>query len=47
MSWGKEARMVFFEKKNQRPFDPGSVTCRDTEDIKVFCFFFSEKKALL
>jgi len=40
--------MFFFEKKNQKTF----VRCRGLvtsarKDIKVFCFFFSKKKAFL
>jgi hypothetical protein len=42
--------MFFFEKKNQKTF----ATLRRAypekpkpEQIKVFCFFFSKKKALL
>jgi len=42
--------MFFFEKKNQKTFIPwggGRHRVAGTEDIKVFCFFSSEKKALL
>jgi hypothetical protein len=39
--------MVFFEKKNQKTFASRSVPCREHQEIKVFCFFSSEKKALL
>jgi hypothetical protein len=44
----KERKQFFFEKKNQKTFvvkTPFSGQNRDS-DIKVFCFFSSEKKAL-
>ena len=39
--------MFFFEKKNQKTL----VRCRGllrrrAQDVKVFCFFFSKKKAI-
>jgi hypothetical protein len=43
-----ESEPFFFEKKNQKTFVPmarASGENRDS-DIKVFCFFFSEKKSL-
>jgi hypothetical protein len=41
--------MFFFEKKNQKTFISWSVFFRDacSQKTKVFCFFFSKKKALL
>jgi hypothetical protein len=41
--------MFFFEKKNQKTFAPQDgcwAEVRDS-DVKVFCFFFSKKKAFL
>jgi hypothetical protein len=42
------SRMFFFEKKNQKTF----IRCRGLStsarpETKVFCFFFSKKKAFL
>jgi hypothetical protein len=42
-----KGRMFFFEKKNQKTFVPCSVARREHQDIKVFCFFSSEKKVFL
>jgi hypothetical protein len=41
--------MFFFEKKNQKTFASLSRTYHQhaPEDVKVFCFFFSKKKAFL
>jgi hypothetical protein len=42
-------KAVLFEKKNQKTFVPWACAAgegRDS-DIKVFCFFSSEKKAFL
>jgi hypothetical protein len=44
-----ERKQFFFEKKNQKTFIPmarAAGMVRDN-DIKVFCFFSSEKKAFL
>jgi hypothetical protein len=45
----EERKMFFFEKKNQKTFASLSRTYPRhlPNDIKVFCFFFSKKKALL
>jgi len=48
----KEARMFFFEKKNQKTFASPWAPTREAmapivgvaQNIKVFCFFSSEKK---
>jgi hypothetical protein len=38
----------FFEKKNQKTFGPYGFPVRNTlQEAKVFCFFFSKKKAFL
>jgi hypothetical protein len=39
----------FFEKKNQKTFDSPEVFMIDAQYqvVKVFCFFFSKKKAFL
>jgi hypothetical protein len=44
--------MFFFEKKNQKTFAPAlsprhvkKVTRHGTQQIKVFCFFFSKRSA--
>jgi hypothetical protein len=44
--WGKEGRVFFFEKKNQKTFTHGARASRLRRDsgAKVFCFFSSEKK---
>jgi hypothetical protein len=44
-----EASMFFFEKKNQKTFASlkRSQQQRAPQEIKVFCFFFSKKKAFL
>jgi len=41
--------MFFLEKKNQETFVPRSVSFRaaPAREIKVFCFFSSEKKTFL
>jgi hypothetical protein len=45
--------MFFFEKKNQKTFEPAPTARRNLHHpcaaplAKVFCFFSSEKKALL
>jgi len=41
--------MFFFEKKNQKTFARCRGPSRQNlpKDIKVFCFFFSKKKAFL
>ena len=41
--------MFFFEKKNQKAFVPWGWTASAGvyPETKVFCFFFSKKKALL
>jgi len=41
--------MFFFEKKNQKTFISWNVFFRDAfpRNSKVFCFFFSKKKAFL
>jgi hypothetical protein len=43
----KQEKMFFFEKKNQKTFASLSRTHHQhaPEDVKVFCFFFSKKKA--
>jgi hypothetical protein len=51
----KKGRRFFFEKKNQKTFVPEAVTTivvmtrifTRAQEIKVFCFFSSEKKTLL
>jgi hypothetical protein len=43
-----QRKAFFFEKKKQKTFDP-KVTFsaqRSAKFVKVFCFFFSKKKAL-
>jgi hypothetical protein len=51
---GKVRKAFFFEKKNQKTSIPfgarvqGKPThTREPKGIKVFCFFFSKKKAFL
>jgi hypothetical protein len=41
--------MFFFEKKNQKTFAcaVADSPLRRAQVVKVFCFFFSKKKALL
>jgi len=41
--------MFFFEKKNQKTFDPFGApqSHRARKSVKVFCFFFSKKKSFL
>jgi hypothetical protein len=41
--------MFFFEKKNQKTFGPWAAAGNwpQRKRVKVFCFFFSKKKALL
>jgi len=40
--------MFFFEKKNQKTFASLSRTSyQHPSELKVFCFFFSKKKAFL
>ena len=40
--------MFFFEKKNQKTFAFwGTLGARARQQTKVFCFFFSKKKAFL
>jgi hypothetical protein len=41
--------MFFFEKKNQKTFTHWRARCdwREPQVAKVFCFFFSKKKAFL
>jgi len=40
--------MFFFEKKNQKTFASSAASLWvGQQDIKVFCFFSSEKKNLL
>jgi hypothetical protein len=49
-AWSTEgSKMFFFEKKNQKTFIPTGACCPSeaVEEAKVFCFFSSEKKALL
>ncbi len=43
----RESKRFFFEKKNQKSFAPcrGVSGERATAESKVFCFFFSKKKA--
>jgi hypothetical protein len=43
------ARLFFFEKKNQKTFGTlaGSIGKDRAQHPKVFCFFFSKKKAFL
>jgi len=43
LSSGKEESVFFFEKKNQKTFNHFSLC---TKSIRVFCFFFSKKKAV-
>ena len=45
----KQARMFFSEEKNQKTFASWRFASRDAmlKDIKVFCFFSSEKKTFL
>ena len=45
----KGTKQFFFEKKNQKTFGRLSRFCPERRDsgVKVFCFFFSKKKALL
>jgi hypothetical protein len=46
---GLQSKQFFFEKKNQKTFASwahASGKIRDS-DIKVFCFFSSEKKTFL
>ncbi len=41
-------KQFFFEKKNQKTFILQSATSNHThQETKVFCFFFSKKKAFL
>jgi hypothetical protein len=43
----RKGKQFFFEKKNQKTFvimAYAAGECRDS-DVKVFCFFSSEKKA--
>jgi hypothetical protein len=52
MQWGwsdQSPKRFFFEKKNQKTFAPGLALPGEAEANyqKVFCFFFSKKKALL
>ena len=49
MTAQRQGKQFFFEKKNQKTFVPLGARCRAiaTAWIKVFCFFSSEKKALL
>jgi hypothetical protein len=45
---GKEGRMFFFEKKNQKTFTHGNrPKGRATKPEKFFASFFSKKKGLL
>jgi hypothetical protein len=43
-----EESMFFFEEKNQKTLNPGlSLSGKaEAKNPKVFCFFFSKKKAL-
>jgi hypothetical protein len=45
----KKERMFFFEKKNQKTFGLWRARCdwQLCQLAKVFCFFFSKKKAFL
>jgi hypothetical protein len=45
---GKEEKVFFFEKKNKKTCDHGA-RCRRApyQQLKVFCFFSSEKKTFL
>jgi len=45
----EEAKQFFFEKKNQKTFASLAYAAGENRDsdAKVFCFFSSEKKALL
>jgi len=44
----REASVFFSEEKNQKTFmSCASGNVRAAEKVKVFCFFSSEKKALL
>ena len=49
MSGVGESKAFFFEKKKQKTFAPCRRTLKRgaTAESKVFCFFFSKKKALL
>jgi hypothetical protein len=42
-------KAFFFEKKKQKTFVPPQLSHprSATKEVKVFCFFFSKKKALL
>jgi hypothetical protein len=51
---GKVRKAFFFEKKNQKTFIPFGARVpenithtREPKRVKVFCFFFSKKKAFL
>jgi len=44
---GEGRKQFFFEKKNQKTFAFSARTCGQSEEVKVFCFFFSKKKTFL
>jgi len=44
---GEGRKQFFFEKKNQKTFDYWARACGQSEEVKVFCFFFSKKKTFL
>jgi hypothetical protein len=46
---GKARKKFFFEKKNQKtsPLGAPAPAVHPLQWIKVFCFFFSKKKAFL
>jgi len=44
---GEGRKQFFFEKKNQKTFAYWARACGQSEEVKVFCFFFSKKKTFL
>jgi hypothetical protein len=44
---GEGRKQFFFEKKNQKTFAYWARACGQSQGVKVFCFFFSKKKAFL